>query len=708
MGRRGHKKQKAFRRATVDAVRKARLEKQQKGNNAQPTTNEDQTTPDDQPRVNKYEDIVKENALLEKYYKAMHLVPDDEWDAFLAALKEPLPVTFRVTGFRTHAFAVMNLIREQYFQPLESSTTIDKPKELVWYPGSLAWQLNLSRSKLRSFPELQKLKEFLYEQTEHGNISRQEAVSMIPPLVLDIQPHHKILDMCAAPGSKTAQIIECLHRDESNPIPSGFVIANDVDNKRCYTLVHQVKRLESPCFAIINHDASNLPNLKFNDGNILFDRILCDVPCSGDGTLRKNPDLWKKWNPGHAFSLQSIQLRIATRGIQLLAPGGLMVYSTCSMNPIENEAVVGQLLQTFQGQISLVDISDKLPGLRTIPGLKRWCVMGKNQEVYNSFEEVPKNMQSLARPNMFPPSNDILEQLHLERCIRLLPHHQDTGAFFVALFRKIDKTVDSPISTQEETSQKRQAEENVFNEDGYIIYDVKNTLSIFFFRANYKRARYHRENPFIFFEEKDIKGFWQEISFFGVDPSFPADQLMTRIASDSGRNIYFVSDSLKQIVTLNQDRIKFINMGVRLLVRTDLRNDKDKRSLRLAQEGITIINNYFSKRRIQLEKEDLLILLSHAHTQFANLSESVQNQIQNISDNLGSVICSYNIKKHDLDIPIIFVSWRGRSSFRPFVSHSSRKFYFALCNIDQMTINEIINKLTIEEKTTNNKKIDDS
>jgi len=153
----------------------------------------------------------------------------------------------------------------------------------------------------------------------------------------------------------------------------------------------------------------------FQDGNISFDRILCDVPCSGDGTLRKNPDLWKKWNPGHAFSLQSIQLRIATRGIQLLAPGGLMVYSTCSMNPIENESVVAQLLQTFQGQISLVDISDKLPGLRTKPGLNQWCIIGKNQEIYNSFEDVPKNLQSLIRPNMFSPSNDVLETLHLER-----------------------------------------------------------------------------------------------------------------------------------------------------------------------------------------------------------------------------------------------------------------------------------------------------
>ena len=109
--------------------------------------------------------------------------------------------------------------------------------------------------------------------------------------------------------------------------------------------------------------------------------------------------------------------------------------------------------------------------------------------------------------------------------------------------------------------------------------------NVFFPSANVKRARYHRENPFIFFEEKDIQGFWKEISeFFGVDPKFPADQMMTRIASDSGRNVYFVSEALKQIVTSNQDKIKFINMGVRLLVRTDLRNDKDKRSLRLAQE----------------------------------------------------------------------------------------------------------------------------
>lgn len=92
-----------------------------------------------------------------------------------------------------------------------------------------------------------------------------------------------------------------------------------------------------------------------------------------------------------------------------------MVYSTCSMNPIENEAVVVQLLQAFPGQIQLVDISERLPGLKTQPGLTEWCVMAKNKEVYRSVADVPSDLQSLLRPNMFPPSKGVLEQAHLER-----------------------------------------------------------------------------------------------------------------------------------------------------------------------------------------------------------------------------------------------------------------------------------------------------
>lgn len=75
--------------------------------------------------------------------------------------------------------------------------------------------------------------------------------------------------MCAAPGSKTAQLLELLHAEESK-LPTGYVIANDVDNKRCYMLVHQAKRLNSACIAVINHDSAVLPNMSAtqDDGTI--------------------------------------------------------------------------------------------------------------------------------------------------------------------------------------------------------------------------------------------------------------------------------------------------------------------------------------------------------------------------------------------------------------------------------------------------------
>lgn len=121
--------------------------------------------------------------------------------------------------------------------------------------------MHLTRKDIRRSEPLFKLHNFLIVETSAGSISRQEAVSMIPPLVLDVKPTDKVLDMCAAPGSKTAQLIEALHAESDNKIPTGFVVANDVDNNRCYMLVHQAKRLNSPCFVVTNHDSSHFPNL---------------------------------------------------------------------------------------------------------------------------------------------------------------------------------------------------------------------------------------------------------------------------------------------------------------------------------------------------------------------------------------------------------------------------------------------------------------
>lgn len=244
----------------------------------------------------------------------------------MTTLRDGLPATFRINASsKGEGKRLLQIVKEKLFDDyMNGLKEIDeadaaeiekhKPKCLNFYPGELAWQLDLTRKDIRRNEKVFRLHNFLQAETVSGNISRQEAVSMLPPLVLDVKPHHKCIDLCASPGSKTAQIIEAIHADESIKLPSGFVVANDIDNKRCYMLVHQAKRLNSPNIIITNADASRFPNLVDKEGRIMkFDRILADVPCSGDGTLRKNIEIWKKWNQANAIGLHGVQFRIARR-----------------------------------------------------------------------------------------------------------------------------------------------------------------------------------------------------------------------------------------------------------------------------------------------------------------------------------------------------------------------------------------------------------
>jgi len=334
----------------------------------------------------------------------------------------------------------------------------------------------VGKTTIRRCPPFKKFQNYLVAENTVGNISRQEAVSMIPPLLMDIESHHTVLDMCAAPGSKTAQLVEMIHNGEEaavvnaaagpgegNPTKdgerggraSGLVIANDADYKRSHMLIHQTKRLNSPNLIVTNHDATMYPSLIISGPDetvkqyIKFDRILADVPCTGDGTARKNYNIWKDWNPHNAFNLHNIQIRILIRGLQMLKVGGRLVYSTCSMNPIENEAVVQAAIDRCGGleKVGIVDVSDRLPELQRRPGIKGgWKVMDKDQAWYSTFDEVLKNEDGKdSRTNritrsMFPTetekSHEDSSRIPLERCIRVYPHLQDTGGFFITVLEK--------------------------------------------------------------------------------------------------------------------------------------------------------------------------------------------------------------------------------------------------------------------------------
>jgi 16S rRNA C967 or C1407 C5-methylase (RsmB/RsmF family) len=171
-----------------------------------------------------YTDIIKENKLLETYYQGQGIVPAEEWTKFMDCLKKTLPVTFRITGSKAWACSVLSCLRKKYFVELSDlkvdGKDIPPPRPLDWYPDRLAWHISLSRQIMRNSPHLSKFHSFLVQESDQGNISRQEAVSMIPPLLLGVESHHNVLDMCAAPGSKTSQIIESLHHHANTDIPS--------------------------------------------------------------------------------------------------------------------------------------------------------------------------------------------------------------------------------------------------------------------------------------------------------------------------------------------------------------------------------------------------------------------------------------------------------------------------------------------------------
>lgn len=357
-----------------------------------------------------------------------------------------------------------------------------------WYPDELAWWMTTPKNVIRKFPPFAAFQKFLVSETTVGNISRQEVVSMIPPLLMDLRPGMTVLDMCAAPGSKSAQLVEMIHQgeearvrkvlrsfakedglelgreteDEANADleadssdagrATGLLIANDSDYKRGHMLVHQLKRLSSPNLLVTNHDATAFPSIRLPaDASgkpvyLKFDRILADVPCSGDGTLRKNANLWKDWQPGSALGLHQTQIRILVRALQMLKPGGRVVYSTCSMNPVENESVIAAAIDRCGGpsKVEIVDCSDQLPQLKRRPGMKQWKIMDKAAKIWSSWEEV----EAYAKENdgvipgrvvqtMFPRAEGSdTPDLPLERCMRVYPHLQDTGGFFITVLHK--------------------------------------------------------------------------------------------------------------------------------------------------------------------------------------------------------------------------------------------------------------------------------
>jgi len=271
---------------------------------------------------------------------------------------------------------------------------------------------------------------------------------MLPVLVLDVKPGERVLDMCASPGSKTVQLLEAVAAKDvcQGPLDPGLVVANDAGLGERVPFLERVLATrpgtERAHLVITSALGERLP--RRTEGLPAFDRVLVDAPCSGDGTIRKAADVLRRWSPDAALELHAVQVSLVVHGLQMLRDGGTLVYSTCSLNPIEDEAVVAAVLRegALEGGVraELVDVSAKLGHLKVRPGLEEWRVChAQSTSLQWHVEEASAREHGMraAVSSMWPPSPQEREWMHLQRCRRLLPHDLDTGGFFLAAFVRI-------------------------------------------------------------------------------------------------------------------------------------------------------------------------------------------------------------------------------------------------------------------------------
>lgn len=290
----------------------------------------------------------------------------DDWDAFVRSSRTPEPAGLRVrrglegaTGLRDRLAARGYALEEVPGLP-DVFTVRDEPEPI-------------SRT----------LEHWL------GHVHLQQTVMAVPSLALAPRPGERVLDLCAAPGGKTTHLAQLME-------DQGIVVATDPREKRLRGLMSNVFRLLHPGILVVAADGRTLPD------TAAFHRVLVDAPCSAEGNFRRQEGRLPRRNPAFDHHVRELQEALLRRAVHLVRPGGVVVYSTCTFAPEENEAVVARVMRDLPLAVEPIP----LEGVPHAPGLTRW-----------NGEAFPEEMA---------------------QAWRLYPHHLDSGGAFVVRLRRTD------------------------------------------------------------------------------------------------------------------------------------------------------------------------------------------------------------------------------------------------------------------------------
>lgn len=274
-------------------------------------------------------------------------------DKILSGMLEKRYTTLRVNSIK---YNVEEL--KKYFDSIEI-----KYKTVPWYDDALII-LNSNENQIQSL-----------EIYKNGFIYMQSLSSMIPPLILEPKENEKVLDLTAAPGSKTTQMASLMNN-------KGYILANELDKIRCDKLKYNIKMQGATICEVANGRGEEIGEKYPNE----FEKVLLDTPCSGEGRfILQDEKSYRAWSTKEVEDLTKTQKALFTSAYKSLRLGGEMVYSTCTLNKFENEEILNWALNQFDMEIVKIEIELK----NTLKGITK----GYNNELKNAIRVLPTKEQ---------------------------------------------------------------------------------------------------------------------------------------------------------------------------------------------------------------------------------------------------------------------------------------------------------------------------
>ena len=287
-------------------------------------------------------------------------------------------------------------------------------------------------AKIFFFPALMKRRQSLEEYYEwfnfnqqHGLLVKFELSKLLPFVFGDVKPSDSILSM----AKNNPRIIEMV--DEF--LDDGFIVVNEPDAKKAKSDF----AFGSSNMMVVSYPIDNIPKIQ------QFDKVICMVPSSDDGALRNKPGIQSLWSANHSVDNHESQKRHLIRALEFTKVGGLCIYSTNSINPFEDEAVVNSVLKNYKNKFEIVDCSNMYKLIKRKKGLTNWNINHISKREYSTLTSID--------------CKELVD--NIDRCMRFYPHQINCTGTFIAVIKKLDEIEET---TFEETT----VEDHPQNETG--------------------------------------------------------------------------------------------------------------------------------------------------------------------------------------------------------------------------------------------------